>query len=286
MVKNILHIGTPILLGIFFYIRKDTDSISGGIAFFSFLACLIWGGLYNKGYFRESEIGLMISYWDKLDKENGTYVKRKEHFFPYKYDAAKCTYILLLYILGWLVFVFFIEKKSSQNTNSENNNTVVDTSFIAPVEVSAQSYQVNYDTINTIQSDTTNLENDINAEDSDESNLVEGEKNDIISNNQSNNINYKSNSNKAVTEDFIGYWENWFGRNGKIKFDLDGKCTITYSKSENYSLSQTSDWYCEGNYLYVKIDGYFKRFEITEKTYNQIKIEYGNNGEFTYIRRL
>ncbi len=103
MIKNVIHILTPIVLGIVFYFKNITNStLAGSIAFFSFLAFLIWAVLADKGCFRKSEFDYFS---EGLRKETKT--DSKEYYFPYIYDAWKCTSILLLYIIGWLVFVFF-----------------------------------------------------------------------------------------------------------------------------------------------------------------------------------
>lgn len=214
---------------------------------------------------------------------------KNENYVEIEHESNNSKYLIfgILAVLFIVIGAVYFSNSNKSNNNQETNILLNDSISASVSEADTISLinQENFDTTATHLSDTTKYINNLNIGDSNESNLVEDEQNNIISKNQNQNFNFKQNNNTVVPGDLIGYWDNWFGKNGKIKFDLDGRCTITYSKSENFTISQTSEWYCEENYLYVKTDGYFKRFEITEKTNNEIKIENKNTGEFTYIRK-
>ena len=47
MIKNIIHLGSPVVLGIFFYIKNITDTLAGGIGLGTFLVLLFLGLIYN-----------------------------------------------------------------------------------------------------------------------------------------------------------------------------------------------------------------------------------------------
>lgn len=227
MIKNILHIATPIVLGAIFYIKNVTDStLAGLIAFFSFIACLIWGGLYDKGFFRKTEFDYFL---EGIRKETKT--DSKEFYFPYVYDAWKCTSILLLYILGWLVFVFFIEKKTSQNTNSENNTSVTDSSYIAPVDNATTTYQdSNSDTSTTYQNDTSSIYNNYQNENN---NVLEDEYNDE---------NIYNTTDIEVKPNFPGGIENFYkfvAKNFVVPDEegLKGKIFVTFVVEKDGSLT-------------------------------------------------
>lgn len=221
MIKNIIHLGSPVVLGVFFYFKSITDTLAGGIGLGTFLVLILLSLIYNynQKYNPKSETEYFIEALDRYYPTGNSTTKKS---FPYKYDSERCLMIMFIYLIGWIIYCVVTFKSTSDNLNDENIKTEIDSSYQNTVSSDAPiGYQENYsDTLDSYQSDTIEYENNSNIQ---------------------TNYDYES-------DYFVG---EWIDENSIIYFKADGTCTLKLKSDEEGYYTKSYFWKYENQILYM-----------------------------------